>query len=106
LAGCVWIGRAPLRRGSSSARILSRMASATTLESIDLENDAFVERIPHETFALLRREAPVYWYDWPGGRGYWCVTKHADVVAVSRDTKTYSSAEGANLEDLEEDQKA
>jgi len=82
------------------------MASATTLEGIDLENDAFVERIPHETFALLRREAPVYWYDWPGGVGFWCVTKHADVVAISRDTKTYSSAEGVNLEDLEEDQKA
>ena len=76
------------------------MASATTLEGIDLENDAFVERIPHETFALLRREAPVHWYDWPGGVGYWCVTKHADVVAISRDTKTYSSAEGVNLEDL------
>ena len=79
------------------------MAQAPTLEGISLDNDAFVERVPHETFALLRREAPVWWYDWPGGRGFWCVTKHADVVAVSRDTKTFSSAQGANLEDLDED---
>ena len=79
------------------------MAHAPTLEGISLDNDAFVERVPHETFALLRREAPVWWYDWPGGRGFWCVTKHADVVAVSRDTKTYSSAQGANLEDLDEE---
>jgi cytochrome P450 len=79
------------------------MATAPALEGISLDNDAFVERVPHETFALLRREAPVWWYDWPGGRGFWCVTKHADVVAVSRDTKTYSSAEGANLEDLDEE---
>jgi cytochrome P450 len=79
------------------------MAQAPTLEGISLDNDAFVERVPHETFALLRREAPVWWYDWPGGRGFWCVTKHADVVAVSRDTKTYSSAEGANLEDLDQE---
>jgi hypothetical protein len=27
------------------------------LEDISLENDDFAERIPHETFALLRREA-------------------------------------------------
>jgi len=79
------------------------MAPVRALHEIDLGNDAFVERVPHETFALLRREAPVWWYDWPGGRGFWCVTKHADVVSVSRDTKTFSSAQGANLEDLDEE---
>lgn len=79
------------------------MAAFPALDEIDLGNDAFVERIPHETFALLRREAPVWWYDWPGGRGFWCVTKHADVVSVSRDTKTFSSAQGANLEDLDDE---
>jgi cytochrome P450 len=79
------------------------MASVLSLDDVDLENDVFAERVPHETFALLRREAPVHWYEWKHGRGYWCVTKHADVVAVSRDTKTYSSAQGANLEDLDEE---
>jgi cytochrome P450 len=79
------------------------MASVLTLDDVDLENDAFVSGLPHETFALLRREAPVWWYEWRLGRGFWCVTKHEDVVAVSRDTKTFSSAQGANLEDLEED---
>jgi cytochrome P450 len=76
------------------------------LEDVSLENDDFAERVPHETFALLRREAPVWWYDWPLGRGYWCVTKHADVVAVSRDTRTFTSEQGANLEDLDEEQRA
>jgi cytochrome P450 len=75
------------------------------LEDVSLENDDFAERVPHETFALLRREAPVWWYDWPLGRGYWCVTKHTDVVAVSRDTKTFTSEQGANLEDLDEEQR-
>lgn len=75
------------------------------LEDVDLENDVFADRLPHETFALLRREAPVWWYDWPLGRGYWCITKHADVVAVSRDTKTFTSEQGANLEDLDEEQR-
>jgi cytochrome P450 len=75
------------------------------LEDVSLENDDFAERVPHETFALLRREAPVWWYDWPLGQGYWCVTKHADVVAVSRDTRTFTSEHGANLEDLDEQQR-
>ena len=81
------------------------MAPVLSLDDVDLENDVFAERVPHETFALLRREAPVYWYDWPHGRGFWCVTRHADVVSVSRDTKTFSSAHGANLEDLDEEMK-
>jgi cytochrome P450 len=76
-----------------------------SLGDISLENDDFAEGVPHETFALLRREAPVWWYDWPLGRGYWCVTKHADVVAVSRDTKTFTSEQGANLEDLDDEQR-
>jgi cytochrome P450 len=75
------------------------------LEGVDLENDIFAERVPHETFALLRREAPVHWYDWKGGKSFWCVTKHADLVAVHRDTETFSSETGATaLEDLDDEQ--
>ncbi len=75
------------------------------LEHVDLENDVFARGIPHETFTLLRREAPVYWYPWKLGRGFWCITRHADIVAVHRDTATFSSEVGATaLEDLEPDQ--
>jgi cytochrome P450 len=81
------------------------VAEGLGLGDVSLENDDFAERIPHETFALLRREAPVWWYDWPHGRGFWCVTRHADVVSVSRDPKTFSSEQGANLEDLDEEQR-
>lgn len=81
------------------------VAAGHSIEDVGLENDDFAEGVPHETFALLRREAPVWWYDWPHGRGYWCVTKHADVVSISRDTKTFTSEQGANLEDLDEEQR-
>jgi cytochrome P450 len=79
-------------------------STGPTLADIDLENDVFAERVPHETFALLRRESPVHWYDWKGGRGYWCVTRHSDLVAVHKDTETFSSETGGTaLEDLEPD---
>ena len=61
--------------------------------------------MPHESFALLRREDPVHWHpwDWAGG-GFWALTKHADVVAVSKDPDTFSSAKGhIYLWDLEPD---
>ncbi len=75
-----------------------------TLPDVRLDNEAFADAVPHETFALLRRESPVHWYDWEHGRGFWCVTKHADLVAVEKDTETFSSEVGATaLEDLEPD---
>ena len=39
---------------------------------IDLANpDSFVAGVPHEWFARLRREAPVYWHPEPDGPGFW-----------------------------------
>ncbi len=76
-----------------------------SLATVDLaDNGAFVDRVPYEWFDLLRREDPVHWQPEGGGRGFWAVTSHADVVAVSRDWETFSSEVGASaLEDLEPD---
>jgi cytochrome P450 len=76
-----------------------------TLSDIHLDNDAFAERVPHETFALMRDEAPVHWYDWEHGKGFWCITRYDDVVAVMKDWRSFSSETGATaLEDLDRDQ--
>ncbi len=62
------------------------------LADVDLYNaDNFVDGVPHEMFATLRREAPVYRHPRPDGGHFWCVTRHADLVEVNRDNKTYSS---------------
>ena len=66
-----------------------------SLDEIDLTDpDAYVDRVPHEQFATLRREAPVFWHEDVEG-GFWCVTRHADIVTVNRDWETYSSYKGA-----------
>jgi cytochrome P450 len=79
--------------------------STTTLDDVHLDNDAFAERVPHETFELLRREAPVHWYDWEYGKGFWSITKYEDIVTVLKDWRTFSSETGATaLEDLDPDQ--
>lgn len=75
------------------------MSYRQAMQTINLEEDAFAEGIPFATFAFLRREAPVYWYEWPHGRGYWCITRYHDIVAILRDHETFTSEWGANLED-------
>jgi cytochrome P450 len=76
-----------------------------TLADIHLDNDAFAERVPHETFALLRDEAPLHWYDWEHGKGFWSITRYDDIVAVMKDWRSFSSETGATaLEDLDPDQ--
>ncbi|MGE4425425.1 MAG: cytochrome P450 [Solirubrobacteraceae bacterium] len=54
----------------------------------------FADGPPHELFARMRAEAPVRWNALPDGSGFWSVTSHAAVSAISRDTETFSSHRG------------
>lgn len=74
------------------------------LSDVDLLEDTWAEGVPHAMFALLRREAPVFWHPEPNGPGFWAVTKHADVVAVSRDPETFSSELGGTFIDTQTDE--
>lgn len=47
---------------------------------------------PHEEWALLRREAPLYWYDQTPGIPFWAVTKHQDIVALSKQPRRLLNA--------------
>ncbi len=61
----------------------------------------YAEGIPHHRYRLLRERHPVAWQaepeiqGWPAGPGFWAVTRHADVVTVLREHRTYSSWLGA-----------
>jgi cytochrome P450 len=82
-------------------------APVTRLDDVDLlDHDLFAEREPWDVFELLRRDAPVYWHEEPDGRGFWCVTRYDDVVAVLKDTGTFSSGLGgvAQIEDMQPDE--
>lgn len=72
---------------------------------IDIYNpEHYTSGIPHEQFAWLRENAPVYWHEHPQGGGYWVISRHADVVNVSRDFKTYSAEQGfVMVDDMDDD---
>jgi cytochrome P450 len=76
------------------------------LDEVDLtDHSRFAERVPHEMFRVLRLQDPVHWQDEPDGRGFWAVTRHADITAAAKDWRTFSSElGGTSLQDLEPDQ--
>jgi cytochrome P450 len=65
--------------------------------------DTYTAGVPHATFLRLRRDDPVSWWtdDHAGGHGFWAVTRHADLLQVSRDVATFSSASGIRLEEMD-----
>ena len=57
-------------------------------------------------FATLRAERPVSFHEEPDilvlprGPGYWALTKHADILHVSRSPELFCSGQGANIGDM------
>ena len=67
-------------------------------------HDTFVRSVPHATFARMRREDPVAWVEEGDGQGFWALTRHADVEAVSRDYRRFSAARGIRIEQMSPDE--
>jgi cholest-4-en-3-one 26-monooxygenase len=65
--------------------------------------DLYARRVPAEEFAELRRTSPVWWNAQRRGsagfddEGYWVVTRHADIMEISRHSDMYSSYENTAL---------
>ncbi|MFE9022865.1 cytochrome P450 [Streptomyces sp. NPDC007808] len=61
----------------------------------------YASGVPYDAYRVLRDHHPVARQEepevlgWPGGPGFWAVTRHADVVRVLKDSTTYSSYLGA-----------
>jgi cholest-4-en-3-one 26-monooxygenase len=76
----------------------------TTTEAINIVDPAIYEQgIPHETFRWMRNNTPVYRHEYSDG-DFWAVTRYNDVIQVTRDWKTFSSAKKmVNLWDLSDE---
>jgi cholest-4-en-3-one 26-monooxygenase len=72
------------------------------LADIDLFNPDVYQQggVPHEALRFLRAEAPVFFHKEPGGPGFYAITKYEDLITVSKDPHTFSSARGGtNIQD-------
>jgi cholest-4-en-3-one 26-monooxygenase len=78
---------------------LTQAAEATGTGFDPTDPDVMRERVPHEELLTLRRTAPVSFVEqtpearagFPEHRGYWAVSKHADVAAISKDQANFST---------------
>jgi cholest-4-en-3-one 26-monooxygenase len=83
--------------------IAERSDALTTAEATTgfdpTDPDVMRERVPHDELLTLRRTAPVSFVEqtpaaragFPDHRGYWAVSKHADVAAISKDQANFST---------------
>ncbi|HXQ43473.1 MAG TPA: cytochrome P450 [Acidimicrobiales bacterium] len=73
---------------------------------IDLtDSRKFVGGVPHEWFAFLRKNSPVWWHEEADGPGFWAVTGYDDCNTVNRDYGLFSShAKGTFLWDMDDEQ--
>jgi cholest-4-en-3-one 26-monooxygenase len=65
--------------------------------------EVYAHRVPDKEFAELRSTAPIWWNEQPtgatgfGDTGFWAVTRHADVMDVSKNDKLFSSWENTAI---------
>jgi cholest-4-en-3-one 26-monooxygenase len=60
--------------------------------------------IPLREFLELRKTAPVYWVEQPPearagflDTGFWAITKHADILAISKNSKEFSTNKNGTI---------
>ncbi|WP_235215820.1 cytochrome P450 [Mycobacterium kyorinense] len=89
-------------------------ATARAYDPIDLSSRAFWSTTAGErerSFAVLRAERPVSWHppvedamlNDPADSGFWAITRHADIVTVSRTNEVFLSGKGVMFENYPEE---
>ncbi len=81
--------------------------SELSLDTIDIHTkDLYVTRgYPWQEWDLLRREAPIYWYEREGIAPFWAVTRHADVLAISKHAEVFVNSQRLRLDSVEDDER-
>jgi cytochrome P450 len=71
-----------------------------TASVIDLYSpSSYASGHPAGQYAWLRDNDPVHWHPEPDGPGFWAVTRHEDVRAVSRNSALFSSGPTVMIDD-------
>jgi cytochrome P450 len=83
------------------------VTATATKVPIDLwSSSSFAAGHPVEQYHWLQRNAPVYWHEEPGGRGFWAVTSAALVKEASVRSQVFANRDGMMMYDMPEEQLA
>jgi cholest-4-en-3-one 26-monooxygenase len=80
-------------------------AAPISLETLDITDARlYCERgYPWQEWDLLRREAPIFWYERPHFEPFWAITRHADVLTISKNAQVFVNSRRLRLATIEED---
>ena len=81
--------------------------TALSLDTIDIHSThLYVSRgYPFAEWDLLRREAPVFWYEREGIDPFHAVTRHADILTVSKHSDVFVNSRRLRLQDRVDDER-
>ena len=73
---------------------MSAGAAAFDRSTLDVATPEHYEQhgYPHAEWTWLRRNAPVFWYDRPNVEPFWAITKHADIIEISKQPELFLNA--------------
>ena len=71
----------------------------TDVDALELVDPARYARrgYPHDVWTRLRAEAPIAYFAPPGLEPFWAITKHADILEITKQPLRFSSAQGIML---------
>jgi cytochrome P450 len=78
-----------------------------SLDTLDIHStDLYVSRgYPWKEWDLLRREAPVHWYEREGIDPFYAITRHADVLKVSKHSEVFVNSRRLRLQSQADDER-
>jgi cholest-4-en-3-one 26-monooxygenase len=81
--------------------------AAPDLDSLDIHStELYVSRgYPWKEWDLLRKEAPVFWYEREGIDPFYAITRHEDVLTISKNSEIFVNSRRLRLQSIEDDQR-
>jgi cholest-4-en-3-one 26-monooxygenase len=78
-----------------------------SLDTLDIHStDLYVERgYPWAEWDLLRREAPVFWYERDDIAPFYAITRHQDVLTISKRSDVFVNSHRLRLQTIEDDER-
>ena len=75
------------------------------LDTLDIHTkELYVSRgYPWREWDLLRREAPVFWYEREEIAPFWAVTRHEDILTISKHSEVFVNSGRLRLQTLDDD---
>ena len=75
--------------------------NSDSIDNILVNPAAYADESVHEAYAQLRRDDPVHWTEPTGFRPFWSITRHADIVAISKANDRFINRERTYISPIE-----